>query len=70
MRRLIVATEGERRQLVDGVKLWKSDDEWVLIIPHSDRPYFVITAESPIELRADQLIAEYSQLVERWRDEA
>ncbi len=70
MRRLIVATEGERRQLVDGVKLWKTDDEWVLIIPHSDRPYFVVTAESPVESRADELIAEYTKLVERWRDEA
>jgi phosphomannomutase len=70
MRRLIAATEGERRQLVDGVKLWKSDEEWVLIIPHSDRAYFVVTAEARTEARTDELIAEYSRLVERWRDEA
>jgi mannose-1-phosphate guanylyltransferase/phosphomannomutase len=70
MRRLIVATEGERRQLVDGVKLWKSDQEWVLIIPHSDRPNFVVTAEAQSEKRLDELLAEYTQLVERWRDEA
>jgi mannose-1-phosphate guanylyltransferase/phosphomannomutase len=70
MRRLIVATEGERRQLVDGVKLWKSDREWVLIIPHSDRPRFVVTAEAESEARVNELIAQYTQLVEEWRDDA
>jgi hypothetical protein len=28
MRRLMQETEHERRDLVDGVKIWKGDDEW------------------------------------------
>ena len=70
MRRLIEYTEGENRQLVDGVKVWKNEREWVLVIPHSDKPYFVITAEGRTEDTARRLMEEYFQLVERWRDEA
>ncbi len=70
MRRFIEATDGEDRQLVDGVKVWRGEDEWVLVIPHSHKPYFVITVEAPNERRADALLGEYAALVERWRDEA
>jgi mannose-1-phosphate guanylyltransferase/phosphomannomutase len=69
MRQLMEETSGERRQLVDGVKVWKNDQEWVLIIPHSDKPYFVVTAESGDEHRARALMQSYVKMVERWRDE-
>jgi len=69
MRRLIEETEGEERQLVDGVKLWKNDREWVLLVPHSDKPYFVITTEGETAERAEELLAEYVSKVEKWRDE-
>ncbi|MBI4545780.1 MAG: NTP transferase domain-containing protein [Gemmatimonadetes bacterium] len=70
MRRLIEATEGRERQLVDGVKLWSSEREWLLVIPHSHKPYFVVTAEGAEREAAERLVAEYSELIERWRDEA
>jgi mannose-1-phosphate guanylyltransferase/phosphomannomutase len=69
MRRLMDATEGEERDLVDGVKVWKSDREWILIIPHSHRPYFVLTAEGSSPEAAENLLAHYGRLVEKWRDE-
>lgn len=69
MRRLIEHTEEERRQLVDGVKVWKDDHDWVLVIPHSDKPLFVVTAEARTAEAAQQLLSEYASLVERWRDE-
>jgi mannose-1-phosphate guanylyltransferase/phosphomannomutase len=69
MRKLMEETTREKRQLVDGVKVWKSDDEWILVIPHSDKPYFVVTVESPDEMRALDLLKHYAGLVERWRDE-
>ncbi len=70
MRRLIEETEGEDRQLVDGVKVWFGDEEWVLVIPHSHKPYFVLTAEGATEERAEALLETYARNVERWRDEA
>ena len=69
MRRLMQETEGERRQLVDGVKIWKGDREWAMIIPHSDKPYFVVTVESTNEEGAEALLDKYSGCVAMWRDE-
>jgi mannose-1-phosphate guanylyltransferase/phosphomannomutase len=68
MRRLMEATEGARRDLVDGVKVWISDSEWVLVIPHSHKPYFVVTAEAPDAAGARARVVEYARLVEQWRD--
>ena len=70
MRRLMEETENENRQLVDGVKVWKSEEEWVLVIPHSHKPYFVVTVEGTSPANADDLLARYTGFVEAWRDEA
>jgi mannose-1-phosphate guanylyltransferase / phosphomannomutase len=68
MRQLMEATEHEERLLVDGVKVIRGEREWVLVIPHSHKPYFVITAEGPDAATAARLTAEYATLVEGWRD--
>ena len=70
MRRLMEETEHENRQLVDGVKVWKSEHEWVLVSPHSHKPYFVVTVEGASPESADELLARYIRYVEAWRDEA
>ena len=70
MRRLMEETEHESRQLVDGVKVWKNQHEWVLVIPHSHKPYFVVTVEGSTPERAEELLARYASQVEAWRDEA
>jgi mannose-1-phosphate guanylyltransferase / phosphomannomutase len=70
MRRLMEETESENRQLVDGVKVWKTEREWVLVIPHSHKPYFVVTVEGASPESAEALLARYTGYVEAWRDEA
>ncbi|MGH7447049.1 MAG: hypothetical protein ACRELT_05795, partial [Longimicrobiales bacterium] len=70
MRRLMKETEHENRQLVDGVKIWKNDREWAMVIPHSDKPYFVVTVEAPDSDGAEALLDRYSGSVAMWRDEA
>jgi mannose-1-phosphate guanylyltransferase/phosphomannomutase len=69
MRRLMEETENENRQLVDGVKVWKNEFEWVLVIPHSHKPYFVVTVEGATPAAADDLLTRYARYVETWRDE-
>ncbi|HSJ08963.1 MAG TPA: sugar phosphate nucleotidyltransferase [Longimicrobiales bacterium] len=69
MRRLMQETEHEDRQLVDGVKIWKGPREWAMIIPHSDKPYFVVTVEGADDEGAEALLDRYSGLVAMWRDE-
>lgn len=70
MRRLMQDTEHEERQLVDGVKIWKGEREWAMIIPHSDKPYFVVTVEARDEDGAAALLDYYSGQVAMWRDES
>jgi mannose-1-phosphate guanylyltransferase/phosphomannomutase len=70
MRRLMEETEHENRHLEDGVKVWKNQNEWVLVIPHSHKPYFVVTVEGSSPERAEELLARYTSQVEAWRDEA
>ncbi|HEY0671040.1 MAG TPA: sugar phosphate nucleotidyltransferase [Longimicrobiales bacterium] len=70
MRRLMEETERENRQLVDGVKVWKNEDEWVLVIPHSHKPYFVVTVQGATPQNAEELLTRYAGFVETWRDEA
>jgi mannose-1-phosphate guanylyltransferase/phosphomannomutase len=69
MRKLMEDTEGERRELVDGVKVQRAGNEWALIIPHSHRPYFVVTVEAPDGNGAKMVLGEYCNKVEAWRDE-
>ena len=69
MRRLMEETEKDERHLVDGVKVWKDARDWALVIPHSHKPYFVVTVEGEDERRADQLVTHYAKMVETWRDE-
>lgn len=70
MRRLMQETEHERRQLVDGIKIWKGELEWAMIIPHSDKPYFVITVEAAEGEGAEALLDHYAGQVAMWRDES
>jgi mannose-1-phosphate guanylyltransferase / phosphomannomutase len=70
MRRLMHETEHENRQLVDGVKIWKDGGEWAMIIPHSDKPYFVVTVEGRDQPGAEALLDRYAGLVAIWRDES
>jgi mannose-1-phosphate guanylyltransferase/phosphomannomutase len=69
MRRLMRETEHDRRDLVDGVKIWKGEREWALVIPHSDKPYFVVTVESADGDGAEAMLDRYAGLVAMWRDE-
>jgi mannose-1-phosphate guanylyltransferase/phosphomannomutase len=68
MRRLMEATEHDRRQLVDGVKVYRNEREWALTIPHSHKPYFVVTVEGEDAASAQALLRQYTRLVEQWRD--
>jgi mannose-1-phosphate guanylyltransferase / phosphomannomutase len=68
MRRLMEETENETRDLVDGVKVWTSDGEWALIIPHSSKPYFVVTVEGADAATARALTRRWVERVEAWRD--
>jgi mannose-1-phosphate guanylyltransferase/phosphomannomutase len=72
MRRIMHDSEGHRRDLVDGVKIYLnsgSQGASVLLIPDKERPLFHINAEATDQETANTIALEYEQKVIRWRDE-
>lgn len=62
--RLLNEQYGERiLDRTDGVKIGLGKDEWVLIVPDADGPYFHIYAEGVSQEQADVLGEKYSGLV-------
>jgi mannose-1-phosphate guanylyltransferase/phosphomannomutase len=50
-------------QVVDGIKIFLNDWEWVLARPDPDRPLFHITAEAQTTARSMEILDEYARLV-------
>ncbi|MEW6511624.1 MAG: sugar phosphate nucleotidyltransferase [Bacteroidota bacterium] len=69
MRHIMRDSEGLRRDLVDGVKVYFNDGRSALLIPDKERPLFHINTEAPAPEAAEQLAAEYERKVIAWRDE-
>lgn len=59
MRRLIEETEGQPREVVDGVRL-KFEDGVVLIIPHGEKPAFYLFVEG----KSPQVVDDFMKLFE------
>jgi mannose-1-phosphate guanylyltransferase/phosphomannomutase len=73
MRNLMHDTEGRRRDLVDGVKVYFEEDAAglsALLIPDKERPLFHISTEAQSQDDAERLAAEYERKIIQWRDEA
>jgi phosphomannomutase len=73
MRNIMHDTEGMRRDLVDGVKVYFDDRGMAgvsaLLIPDKERPLFHINTEAEDLETAERLAAEYERKVIQWRDE-
>jgi len=66
MRRLVEDSEGLRRQMIDGIKIFFDEYTWVLCIPDSEREIFHVNAEAKTHKRAEQLVKEYSQKIKKY----
>ena len=52
-------------QVVDGIKIFFNEWEWVLARPDPDRPLFHIAAEAQTAARAEEILETHAQLVGR-----
>lgn len=68
MRRMMEYTEGQRRELVDGVRVL-FEDSWALIIPSVYEAIFRVFAEAPTKRQAQVLIKEYAEKIQEWQKE-
>lgn len=65
MRKLVEESSGFRRQLIDGIKIFFDDYRWVLCIPDSEREIFHVNAEARTQKAADELVRQYSSMIEK-----
>lgn len=73
MRHIMRDSEGMRRDLVDGVKIYldgRFDGASTLLIPDKERPLFHINVEAGDRDTAELLVSEYEKKVIKWRDES
>jgi mannose-1-phosphate guanylyltransferase/phosphomannomutase len=72
MRFIMADTDGMRRDLVDGVKVYFDDRQRgisILLIPDKERPLFHVSAEAQDQQTAERLALDYEKKVISWRDE-
>ena len=63
MRRLQQEFATANTQVTDGIKVFLSEDEWVLARPDPDRAFFHVTVEAGSTERAQELVDQYAQVV-------
>ena len=59
MRVLTEETGDSRAELVDGIKMYRDDGSWVLILPDASEAFFRIYAEASTQDRANELVHRY-----------
>jgi len=72
MRNIMHHSEGKRRDLVDGVKIYFDDEAVgiaVLLIPDKERPVFHIYSQARDQGVADRIVSDYEKKIMAWRDE-
>lgn len=67
MRQLIESTKDLNVELIDGIKINFNENEWVLIIPDPDRPFFNLYVEAQSNDVSNHLIKTYSDKIKCWQ---
>jgi len=65
MRMLVEESEGMKREMIDGIKIFFDDLEWVLCIPDSEREILHINAEAASLKKAKSIVNRYSRKLAR-----
>jgi mannose-1-phosphate guanylyltransferase/phosphomannomutase len=68
MRNLIqlAKDEGEKFELLDGVKIY-AKDHWTLLIPDPDKPFFNIYVETEAHSKAKEIFSKYRNKITQWQ---
>ncbi len=69
MRKFIELAKGKKHSTIDGVKIWESDTEWVLMIPDSYGDYLNLYFQAIDGYVGEQLYKKYIDLIDRWMKE-
>jgi mannose-1-phosphate guanylyltransferase/phosphomannomutase len=64
MRVLTEESRDGKAELIDGIKLIQSENNWTLVLPDASEPLFHIYAEAPTREQAQQQAGEYARRIE------
>ena len=67
MRQIIENSEDQRRELIDGVKVFFDDTTWILIIPDKEKPLVHLWVESNLPEKTENLKKEYIAKLKLWQ---
>jgi mannose-1-phosphate guanylyltransferase/phosphomannomutase len=59
MRILTAESEGTNTELIDGIKTYRGDGSWVLVLPDASEPFFRVYAEADSQDKANEMIHRY-----------
>lgn len=68
MRQLISTTEDKKREFIEGIKIYHSPRDWILLIPDPEEACFHLWAETEKERYSQELIKEYAEKIKSWQE--
>jgi len=63
MRQLVEDNDSKKIELIDGVKIYYGDDEWVLVLPDAGDPFVHIYVNASSKRQTDELLRKYKEKV-------
>ncbi|MFA7083214.1 MAG: sugar phosphate nucleotidyltransferase [Arcobacteraceae bacterium] len=69
MRKFLEEAEGKRFATTDGVKIWVSLKEWILMVPDQHREFLNIYIQANSVERGNTIFKEYHKKIELWKHE-
>jgi mannose-1-phosphate guanylyltransferase/phosphomannomutase len=66
MRKFLEDAKGKESSSVDGVKIWVSEDEWILMVPDEYRDFLNIYIQATDEKSASKIFWTYQDKIEKW----
>jgi len=69
MRKFLEDGKGKKTSSIDGVKIWISEDEWILMVPNQHSEFLNIYVQAEDEKSAGKIFYQYQDKVEKWINE-
>ena len=69
MRKFLEAAEGKNHSTADGVKIWVTKKEWILMVPDQHREFLNIYIQAKNVDNANKIFETYYKKIEKWKDE-
>ncbi|WP_201353314.1 sugar phosphate nucleotidyltransferase [Hydrogenimonas urashimensis] len=69
MRKFIEIAKGKKHSTVDGVKIWESDTDWILMIPDTYGDYLNLYLQARDNDAGEALYEKYTGLIKEWMNE-